>query len=43
VKEIRNKAMRQAVSALLRAKAMEADAKDIKAQAKAEIETLLVA
>ena len=41
MKEISNKAMRQAVSALLRAKQMEAEARDIKAQAKAEIENLL--
>ena len=41
MKEIRNQAMRQAVSALLQAKRMEAEAKDIKAQARAEIENLL--
>jgi hypothetical protein len=41
VKEIKNKAMRQAVAALLQAKQMEAEAKDIKAQARAEIEHLL--
>ena len=41
MKEIRNKPMRQAVAALLQAKQMEKDAKEIKAQARAEIEHLL--